>query len=128
MNLIRIETTTSTYGCSWARPFLKCGGREGGREREVRWYIYDHPHTVPPHPGHVREEDLVVLLSERAALHIWQKWIDTLQVRTCTYCTCTDRLIRGVYIHCACSLIHITAPSSRFVYYRFGGREGELLL
>lgn len=34
--------------------------------------------------GKVSEDDLEVLLSERAAAQIYQKWVDTLEVRTCT--------------------------------------------
>ena len=34
--------------------------------------------------GEIGDEDLVVLLSERAALEIYKKWLDTLHVSRCS--------------------------------------------
>lgn len=52
-----------------------------------------------PRVGDMREEDMVVLLSERAAREIYKKWVDTLKVsiRSTNHCT-----VDGVVCVCVC--------------------------
>ena len=49
---------------------------------------------LPSLSGPLRDDDLQVLLSERAAHQIWQKWVDTLEVGTCI----------PYYILCMCAM------------------------
>ena len=57
-----------------------------------------------PRVGDMREEDMVVLLSERAAREIYKKWVDTLKVSSilCVsvcVCVCVCVYTCTVYVH-----------------------------